>query len=205
MLNWLISSKSVTGTHCTGGVVWTAVAWDILWLLFSVCHYGCYTMCVRRLASPVTYLVVTTPGRVGYYSGCSVQWSHTLAPWGGEAECSSLWLTGVYFTMIRFVLVNELRDSVVPICIRVVGMYMLVEAYNVYEICIVQKLCTTTMPLYSRERQPEPSVQEVGWASSSRPTGKIKKSRPTRVRIPALQSLGSISSDYDTPMPIYLN
>jgi hypothetical protein len=30
--------------------------------------------------------------------------------------------------MIRFVLVNGSYDSVVPICVRVVGMYMLVKA-----------------------------------------------------------------------------
>jgi hypothetical protein len=46
---------------------------------------------------------------------------------GGEAGCSSLWLTRVYFTVIRFVLFNGSRDSVVPICIRVVEMDMLVQ------------------------------------------------------------------------------
>jgi hypothetical protein len=39
-------------------------------------------MCGHTLASPVAYLVVTTPGRGDYYSGCSMQWSHTLAPLG---------------------------------------------------------------------------------------------------------------------------
>jgi hypothetical protein len=45
---------------------------------------------------------------------------------GGEADCSSVWLTLVYFMMNRFVLFNGSRDSVVPICIRGVGMCMLV-------------------------------------------------------------------------------
>jgi hypothetical protein len=36
-------------------------------------------------------------------------------------------LLRVYFTTIQFVLVSGLHDSVVLICIRVVGMYMLVE------------------------------------------------------------------------------
>jgi hypothetical protein len=137
----------MTGTHCSGGCSLNGCACDILWLLFPVCHYDCYVVCMRTLASPVAYLVVTTPGHGGYYSGCSVQWSHTLAAWGrGGAGCSSLWLTRVYFTMIRFVLVNGSRDSVVSICVRVVGMYMLVEATeltsdNVDGICIVRKLC----------------------------------------------------------------
>jgi hypothetical protein len=111
--------------------------------MFSICHYDCYTMCGRRLAWPVA--VVTTPGRGGYYSGCS----SGVTLWrlgGGEAGCSSFWLTRVYFTMIRFVLVNGSRDSVVPICVLVVGMYMLVEATeltpdNVDGVCIVRKLC----------------------------------------------------------------
>jgi hypothetical protein len=42
--------------------------------------------------------------------------------------------------MIRFVLVNGSYDSVVPICVHVVGMYMLVEAseltpFNLDGIC----------------------------------------------------------------------
>jgi hypothetical protein len=98
-------------------------------------------MCGGRLVSPAAYLVVTTPGRGGCYSGCS----GGVTLWrlgGGEAGCSSLWLTRVYFTVIRFVLVNGSRDSAVPICIRVVGMYMLVETTeltpdNVDGICIV--------------------------------------------------------------------
>jgi hypothetical protein len=37
---------------------------------------------------------------------------------------------------------------------------------------------TTTMPLYSQERQPVPILQETGWALSSKPSGKIKKTSP---------------------------
>jgi hypothetical protein len=41
-----------------------------------------HSMCGRRLALSVVYLAVTTPGRGGYSSEYTIQWSHTLAPWG---------------------------------------------------------------------------------------------------------------------------
>jgi hypothetical protein len=78
-------------------------------------------MCGRILASPVAYLVVTSPGRGDFIRGAVCSGVTFWRLGSGEAGCS-IWLTRVYFTMIRFVLFNGSRDSVVSICIRVVGM-----------------------------------------------------------------------------------
>jgi hypothetical protein len=61
MLNWLISSKSMVGTHCTGGCSLNGCC--VEYLVVVIFNMIVYSVCGHRLTWPVAYLVVTPPVR----------------------------------------------------------------------------------------------------------------------------------------------